>query len=467
MEDKNDDDVLEVIGIVAGILVGLVLFLLFSPIFLLALIIFGSSLTIKKTKWLTYTSVVCLIIFGVTVYFEGLGELVQYLPIPISLIGMNGLIEPLQNYLNQGEPFQLSFASYVLMISLSFVLSRFLISIYQFFKGKIVKPKEDFINDFRASKEYQKIFKNRFSLNHKYQQKYREQKQQEIREKGFTDDVFLGIDEYGKLAHMSLGEANQHVLLQGTTGSGKTITTYSIIETTLMNNETFFFIDGKGDPKTINQLQSLCNYYGRNLHVFSETTKLKYNPIRNGNRTSVTDRIMATFDWSNEFYKNEAENQLQKVVHFLDDFDINRDIENVTYYLSIPRIYKVLSKDYELVEDVVYEKVPVEKEVAATEEGDDPLGMEDNKGNTDIEYETVEKIVERKKQTERAKKYMMFFFNKEDLSDEEEEAILNGEDETNKLFRGMQSQLEKLLYSELGHLLEDTEDGIDLMVSVK
>src|SRR5699024_5692108 len=109
MEDKNDVDVLEVICIVAGILVGLVLFLLFSPIFLLALIIFGSSLTIKKTKWLTYTSVVCLIIFGVTVYFEGLGELVQYLPIPISLIGMNGLIEPLQNYLNQGEPFQLSF----------------------------------------------------------------------------------------------------------------------------------------------------------------------------------------------------------------------------------------------------------------------------------------------------------------------------------------------------------------------
>src|SRR5699024_1536545 len=124
----------------------------------------------------------------------------------------------------------------------------------------------------------------------------------------------IGVDEYGKPSHMSLKEANQHILLQGTTGSGKTIASLSLVESTLMNKESVLFIDGKGDPKTINELQSLCDYYGRKLHVFSERTKLKYNPLRNGNRTSVTDRIMAVFDWSNEFYKNEAENQLQKVI---------------------------------------------------------------------------------------------------------------------------------------------------------
>ncbi|WP_337969869.1 helicase HerA-like domain-containing protein [Virgibacillus salexigens] len=464
MENKKDDDVLEVLGIVVGIALGLVLFVVFSPIFLLALLIFGISVGIKKTKWLSYASVVSLLIFCVTAYFQGLRELIQYLPIPLTFIGMDRLIEPLQSYLNRGEPFQLSFTSYILIVSLSFVTARVMISIYQFFKGKLVKPKEDSVNEFRDSKEYKTIFKNRFSLNNKVQKKYRKQKQQELEKKGFTNDVLLGIDEYGKPAHMSLKEANQHVLLQGTTGSGKTITTYSLIETTLMNGETVFFIDGKGDPETIKQLQSLSDHYGRNLHVFSEHTKLKYNPIRNGNRTSVTDRIMATFDWSNEFYKNEAENQLQKVIHFLDDYEFNRDIENVTYYLSIPRIYSVLSNDYETVEEIVQEKVPVEKEAAATKDNDDLLGMENKDETTqETEYELVEKKIQRKKQTDRAKKYMMFFFNKEVLNTEEEEAILSGEDETSKLFRGMQSQLEKLLYSELGHLLEDTEDGVDLM----
>lgn len=461
LEDKKDDEVLEFVGIIVGIIIGLILLVLFSPIFLLALVIFTVSLMIKKTKWLTYSSIAAAVIFLVTAYFQGLRELIQYVPVPLSFIGMESLISPLQDRLNQGEPFHLSVTSYILIISLSFVAARFMVSIYQFFKGKMVRPKEDTINEFRDSKEYHTIFKNRFSLNNKLQEKYRKQQKKKLDKEGVTNDVLLGIDEYGKPAYMSLKEANQHVLLQGTTGSGKTITTYSLIETTLMNNESVFFIDGKGDPKTIKQLQMLCDSYGRKLHVFSEHTKLKYNPIRNGNRTSVTDRIMATFDWSNEFYKNEAENQLQKVIHFLDDYEINRDIENVTYYLSIPRIYKVLNSDYETIEETIHEKVPVEK--VAAHSNDDPLGLEEKQEDEEIEYEIVEKTVQRKKQTDRAKKYMMFFFDKEFLTEKEEEAILSGQDDTAKLFRGMQSQLEKLLYSELGHLLEDTEDGVDLI----
>ncbi|MFG6150611.1 type IV secretory system conjugative DNA transfer family protein [Halobacillus sp. B23F22_1] len=465
MADEKENDVLEVIGVVAGILLGVALLAVLCPIVLLALLIFGLTLSTKKVKWLTYASILGGITFALTVYFAGWTELFQYLPIVFSLFGMDRFIDPIQEAINQGEGFQLSFASYVLILSSAFVVARIFLSVYQFLRGKVVKPKEDYIQEYRASKDYQSIFNQRYQLNRKVQSKYRKSKRAEVQKEGRTTDVLLGIDEYGKPAHMDLKETNQHVLLQGTTGSGKTIVSYSLVETTLMNGETVFFIDGKGDPKTIKELQSLCDSYGRKLHVFSEHTKLKYNPIRNGNRTSVTDRIMAIFDWSNEFYKNEAENQLQKVIHFLDDYGFGRDLENVTHYLSIPRIYEVLTKDYETVEETVYEKIPVKQEVPDKGDTDDILGImsDEEQPKEATEYKVQEKTIERRKQTDRAKKYMRYFFDKEVLSDEEIEAILSGEDQTSQLFRGMQSQLEKLLYSELGHLLEDTEDGLDLM----
>ncbi|WP_173918957.1 type IV secretory system conjugative DNA transfer family protein [Halobacillus sp. Marseille-Q1614] len=452
-------------GVIAGILLGVALLVVLFPVVLVALLLFGLTLSTKKVRWLTYGSLLGGLTFALTVYVAGWTELFQYIPFMFSLFGMESLIAPVQAAVNQGEAFQMSVASYVLILSSATVVARIFLSVYQFFKGKVVKPKEDAILEYRASKDYYSIFNQRYHLNRKVQAKYRKAKKAEIQKEGRTTDVLLGIDEYGKAAHMDLKEMNQHVLLQGTTGSGKTIVSYSLVEPTLMNGETVFFIDGKGDPKTIQELQSLCDYYGRKLHVFSEHTQLKYNPIRNGNRTSVTDRIMAIFDWSNEFYKNEAENQLQKVIHFLDDYGFKRDLENVTKYLSIPRIYEVLTKDYETVEETIQEKVPVKQTVPDQAKIDDILGVMSSGPSSEesMEYKVQEKVIERTKQTERSKKYMMYFFDKEILSEEEEEAILNGEDQTSQLFRGMQSQLEKLLYSELGHLLDDTEDGLDLM----
>lgn len=464
-DEKSNDDVLEVVGIIAGVVVGVLLLLLFFPIIFLALLICSIAIGIKKITWLTYASYLSLIIFSIAAYFAGLNELIQYIPVPFTFVGLDSFIEPLQTYLNNGKVFEMSGATYILILSLSFMVARFMVTIYQFVKGKVVKPKEDVIEHFRSSKEYQTIFKNRLMLNEKVQIKYRQKKEKEIKKSGYTTDVLLGIDEYGKSAHMSLKEANQHILLQGTTGSGKTITTYSLVETTLMNKESVLFIDGKGDPKTIKELQSLCDYYGRKLHVFSENTKLKYNPIRNGNRTSVTDRIMATFDWGSGdgmFYKNESENQLQKVIHFLDDYGISRDIKNVTTYLSVPRIYKVLKNDYETIEETIIEKVPIQKEKS----NDDVLGIMTDE-NEKIEYEKQEKVIEKRQQTERSKRFMHYFFGKEMLSDKEEENVLEGEDETSKLFRGMQSQLEIMLYSELGDLLEESDDGIDLTEIIK
>lgn len=470
---NKDDELLEVIGILLGIILGLVIFIVFSPVFFAALIIASIFFSIKKIKWLTYSSVIAGLLFLLVGYLNSFLELIQYIPIPLKLFGFGDYVTKAEQLLNNGQPFHLSFTSYVLMLSLSFVLARFLIAVYQFYKGKIVKPKEDTINEFRESKEYKKIFNKRFKLNEYHQKMYRKKSKKKLNDLGKVNDVLLGIDEYGKASYMDLKEATQHITLQGTTGSGKTIVTYSLVEATLMNKEPVFFIDGKGDPKTIKQLQSMCDYYGRKLHVFSENTKLKYNPFRNGNRTSITDRIMVAFDWSNEFYKNESENQLQKVIHFLDDFNIKRDIENITYYMSLPRIYDVLSGDFTVKEEIIEKKVLKQKQnenVSETSGSSVDIlnlfeGTEESQegSSSEEEYEIVKETIQTKFQSERSKKYMQYFFGKNILSSEEEEALHVGEDETSKMFRGMQSQLEKLLYSDLGHLLDDSEDGIDLM----
>lgn len=465
-KESNDDKVLEVIAIFGGIAVGLALFILLAPILILAAIIFGLTVATKKVKWLTYGAYGAGALFVLVMFLTSWRELFQTIPIVLTLIGMESPIAKLEDLINNGEAFQPTAATYILTLAASVVVARIMLAVYQFFKGKIVKPKEDEIKEFRESKEFVNILRNKNKINEKEQRQFRKQKEKELAKGEPSGDILLGINEHGKPVHMQLKELTQHTLLQGTTGSGKTIAAYSPVETSLIKGESVVFIDGKGDVKTIKQLQALCDQYGRKLHVFSEDTKLRYNPIRNGNRTSVTDRIMAIFDWSNEFYKNEAENHLQKVIHFLDDYEIDRDLPNATHFLSMPRIYEKLRSDYVTrtimkKEKRKVERVPAEEPAAET---DDLLGImteHSQSSETEGEYEEVEVPQEITEPSERSKKYMQYFFGKDSLSEEEELKLLNGTDETSKLFKGMQSQLEKLIYSELGHLLRDKGDDVD------
>ncbi|NPC90952.1 ATP-binding protein [Bacillus sp. WMMC1349] len=77
---------------------------------------------------------------------------------------------------------------------------------------------------------------------------------------------------------MALEETTKHVLFQGTTGSGKTMAILTVAESALANSQSVFFVDGKGDPKTINQFKKLTDMYGRKLHVFSEKNAAKVQP---------------------------------------------------------------------------------------------------------------------------------------------------------------------------------------------
>ncbi|NPC90868.1 DUF853 family protein [Bacillus sp. WMMC1349] len=332
---------------------------------------------------------------------------------------------------------------------------------YEFFKGKIVKPKEDVIEEYRKSGDYEKIYQNRVKINDKVQEKWRQNVSRSIGKSLPVENILLGIDEKKRQAEMALEETTKHVLFQGTTGSGKTMAILTVAESALANSQSVFFVDGKGDPKTINQFKKLTDMYGRKLHVFSEKTPLKYNPIRHGNRTSITDRIMAIFDWENAFYKNEAENFLQKVIHMLHDFDLKTDLPMIARHMSLRSVYQTLMSDVIEEEEIIRDKIPVKKK---SNPSDDILGLDESEEEIE-DYEVHERTVIRKVLSPRSALHMERFFGKRELSEEEIEALTDESkgDPVQELVRSMKTQLEKLIYSELGGLLEDDPEGLDLL----
>src|SRR5699024_12624004 len=74
----------------------------------------------------------------------------------------------------------------------------------------------------------------------------------------------------------------------------------SDLETALVNKNGFVMIDGKGDPETIEQVQSLFSAYGRKLHVFHSSKNLTYNPFKNGGYTAATNHLFNALDRSEE-----------------------------------------------------------------------------------------------------------------------------------------------------------------------
>jgi hypothetical protein len=79
--------------------------------------------------------------------------------------------------------------------------------------------------------------------------------------KGIT---FLGREISTKLEVWSAdSDLRTHMLMLGTTGSGKTEALLGIVFNALVQNSGFVYIDGKGDPKLLENVFRLCRFTGR------------------------------------------------------------------------------------------------------------------------------------------------------------------------------------------------------------
>ena len=68
---------------------------------------------------------------------------------------------------------------------------------------------------------------------------------------------------------MSDEELNQHMLIIGTTGAGKTNTILNFVDSAISRNLPCVYLDGKGSVDLIDKLRSLATKYNRVFKVFT------------------------------------------------------------------------------------------------------------------------------------------------------------------------------------------------------
>lgn len=115
------------------------------------------------------------------------------------------------------------------------------------------------------------------------------------------------------------GQLNHHVHIVGASGFGKTVLISHIIKDRICKNKGLLFIDLKGDIDTIEKFLSYAKEVDRlnDVELFSLTdlnNSTSYNLIQNGTATQLRDKIMLSFNWSEEFYKNQSASFLLKLL---------------------------------------------------------------------------------------------------------------------------------------------------------
>lgn len=115
------------------------------------------------------------------------------------------------------------------------------------------------------------------------------------------------------------GQLNHHVHVVGASGYGKTVLLSHIIKQRIAQGKGLLFIDLKGDVETIMRFTKQvadCNRIDE-LQIFSlSDQKLShgYNLIGSGTPTQIRDKIMMSFVWSEEYYKNQSASYLLKLL---------------------------------------------------------------------------------------------------------------------------------------------------------
>ncbi len=114
------------------------------------------------------------------------------------------------------------------------------------------------------------------------------------------NDVLIGTENDNKI-YLTDNELNQHALIIGTTGSGKTTTILNFVKHCAQHNLPCIYLDGKGEFSLIDKMRQLAKQYNRTFKVFCLRPDNKienlagYNPFGSGNATEWKNRIMALF----------------------------------------------------------------------------------------------------------------------------------------------------------------------------
>ncbi|MBO2729285.1 helicase HerA-like domain-containing protein [Lactiplantibacillus plantarum] len=438
------------IGIFAGVLIGGIVLLialgLFLPALIVSFLVGGFAVALKKMKWLPLVSGISLIVFVLLLMKFKITALFQFLGIYKNMFPAK-LMQIVENVFNHGKTFEITWQSYVLEIVLGIAVA-FIVAlvINKLQANYFVKTKEDSQDKFLKSSQFQKISNKRESITNKQQEKWRKSEKKK--------DIYFGIDIKGNAVELPLKQLFTHELIQGTTGSGKTVAMLAQAETCMKVGLPVIYVEAKGDPQIEHDLGKLAKKYGRKFKVFSDNTETTYNPIKNGAPSGVEERLMSVFDWSEPFYKNVSDNMLLKVIKFMDAYQIKRDLPTLLEYLNFDNIWKTLKSDSTKREITVKQKVKPK----GGKTGD--TGLVGTEKKEDIKY--IDKKVVVYDLSEKARKYTKLFFEKENFDDEDFKEFKENEVNVMKNIYGLKVQIELLVISDLGYKLSETENSIDM-----
>ena len=181
------------------------------------------------------------------------------------------------------------------------------------------------------------------------------------------DGTLIGTDSYGKPVTLTDKAANQHVLVLGTTGSGKTVTVCNIVESAIHRSIPVIYIDGKGDDKLAQTVATYARGHNRMACVFSmREGGVTYNPLAVGGFTSKKDRIVELREWTEEHYKKLAEGYLQCVFKIMECCNIPCNLITLASYLDLKSLKALLRKHAPENIEVLTEELSHQEQAAKT-----------------------------------------------------------------------------------------------------
>jgi hypothetical protein len=171
-------------------------------------------------------------------------------------------------------------------------------------------------------------------------------------------DMLLGYHHVtGHNIELTDKENNQHTLILGTTGAGKTTAILNYVEHCAKNSYPCLFLDGKGSSDLPLKIKQIADKYNRKFkyftlkpHVVSAELKVNlasYNPFGSGTFTEWKNRIMALFAQAEgrgqQHYALMEEKFINTIVNILQRAGGNLNLKQLLTFIREPELLQHLA----------------------------------------------------------------------------------------------------------------------------
>lgn len=154
-------------------------------------------------------------------------------------------------------------------------------------------------------------------------------------------------------------QSHDHVLVTGTTGSGKTANLLNYVEERLESGGFVGIVDGKGGTKEYDLysvVKKLAKKYNRKIYVLNQTNvndpvSSPYNPFRDLTATQVKDFLINMSEWESDHYKALASRYWQMMANIMITAKIPLNFSNIIYFSYRKNFLELI--DNALKEDII------------------------------------------------------------------------------------------------------------------